>query len=110
MSSPARPNDITFVDTEDEGFYQEVLVPLRLETHGGEEVVIYAGGPWSHLFHRTHEQYYIYQAMKHAARLDKRRRPWWPDKGEFFGRADFFLRLIFKSEIVSALQNNYRFF
>jgi len=71
-------HDLSFVDTEDHGFHQEVLVPLSLETHAGEEVAIYAGGPWSHLIYRTHEQNYIYHVMKHAAKLHKRRRHhWW---------------------------------
>ena len=26
------------------------------ETHAGEDVGIYAGGPMAHLFHSTHEQ------------------------------------------------------
>ncbi len=73
-------HDMTFVDTEDHDFHQEVLVPLGPETHGGEDVAIYAGGPWSHLFSKTYEQNYIYHVMQHAAKLEnrkQRRRPWW---------------------------------
>jgi alkaline phosphatase len=47
-------------------FHQETLVPMPAETHGGEDVAIYARGPWSHLFHGVHEQNYIYQVMKYA--------------------------------------------
>jgi len=37
------------------------------ETHGGEEVAIYARGPMSHLFHGTHEQNYIAHVMMYAS-------------------------------------------
>lgn len=56
-------------------FFQESLVPLESETHGGEDVAIYAGGPWAHLFHQTHEQNYIYHVMRHALGLPARARP-----------------------------------
>src|SRR5690606_32008157 len=47
-------------------FHQEALVPMPMETHGGEDVAIYASGPWSHLFSGVHEQNYIYYVMKQA--------------------------------------------
>lgn len=40
-------------------YAQDSLVPLYHETHGGEDVGIYAKGPMAHLFHSTHEQHYI---------------------------------------------------
>ena len=43
---------------------------LKRETHGGEETSIYASGPWSHLFHATHDQTYINHVMKYAGCLD----------------------------------------
>lgn len=64
--------DLSHVDTEDPDYHQTVLIPLEQETHAGEDVAIYAGGPWSHLFQRTHEQNYIYHVMRHAAQLDRR--------------------------------------
>ncbi|KKK55831.1 hypothetical protein LCGC14_3070610, partial [marine sediment metagenome] len=54
-------HDLSIVDTEAPGFHQEALVPLGSESHSGEDVAIYAGGPWAHLFHKTHEQNYNYQ-------------------------------------------------
>ena len=42
-------------------------VPLEKETHGGEDVPIYARGPTSHLFHATHEQNYIAHVMAYAS-------------------------------------------
>ncbi|XP_071805873.1 alkaline phosphatase, tissue-nonspecific isozyme-like [Asterias amurensis] len=39
-------------------FHHPALVPIDSETHGGEDVTIYANGPMSHLFHGVHEQHY----------------------------------------------------
>lgn len=73
-SAPVNPgrHDLSKVNTEDPDFHQPVLVPLEQETHAAEDVAIYAGGPWAHLFQRTHEQHYIYHVMRHAAQLDAR--------------------------------------
>lgn len=64
-----RVADLTSIDTEDEGFHQEALVPLSSETHSAEDVAIYAGGPGAHLMHGVQEQNYIYHVMKAAAKL-----------------------------------------
>lgn len=61
-----RVADLTNVDTTDEGFHQEALVPLSSETHAGEDVAIFAGGPKAHLFHGVQEQNYIFHVMKDA--------------------------------------------
>jgi len=53
-------------DTDSPGFYQEALVPLGSETHAGDDVAIYAGGPWSYLFRGTMEQHTIYHVMRRA--------------------------------------------
>jgi alkaline phosphatase len=50
-------------------FDQEALVPLEYETHGGEDVPIYAGGPQAHLFRGTMEQNAIYHVMRKALGL-----------------------------------------
>ena len=42
------------------------LVPMRDETHGGEDVPIYARGPFAHLIHAVHEQSYIGHVMMYA--------------------------------------------
>jgi len=47
-------------------FIQPSGVPLDSETHGGDDVGIWATGPMSHLFHKTHEQSYIGHVMSHA--------------------------------------------
>ncbi len=64
-----RVADLTSIDTTDEGFHQEALVPRSSETHAAEDVAIYADGPGSYLFHGVQEQNVIYHVMKTASRL-----------------------------------------
>ena len=45
---------------------QEVAVPYNLETHGGEDVGIWASGPRAHLFHGTIEQHVVFHILAHA--------------------------------------------
>lgn len=61
-----RQMDLTDVDTEKESYHQQALVPLKAETHSGEDVAIYAGGPGAYLFHGVQEQNVIYHVMKQA--------------------------------------------
>lgn len=63
--------DITDIDTGKSNYYQESLIPLIDESHSGEDVTIFAGGPWAHLFQGVHEQNYIYHVMRHALQLRK---------------------------------------
>jgi len=58
--------DLTDIDSESPGFHQESLVPLDMETHGGEDVAIYAVGPMAHLFRGVKEQNYIFHVMRYA--------------------------------------------
>ncbi len=51
-------------------FVQPALVPIDYETHGGEDVTIYANGPMSHLFHGVHEQQYIAHVVRYASGLN----------------------------------------
>lgn len=62
----ARP-DLTAVDVECEHYVQEATIPLGSETHGGEDVVVYATGPMAHLFRGVQEQNYIYHVMRYAS-------------------------------------------
>jgi alkaline phosphatase len=61
-----RIESMSAVNTEDPNFHQEVTVPLSSETHAGEDVAIYAGGPNAHYFHGVQEQSYIYAVMRDA--------------------------------------------
>ncbi len=65
---PQRP-DLTSVDTAAQGFRQQALVPLRSETHGGEDVPLYAWGPGDVNFSGTLEQNVIFHLMKRALGL-----------------------------------------
>lgn len=66
--------DLTMVDTTAPDYLQEAAVPKGSETHAGEDVAIYAGGPGAYLFHGVQEQNVIYHIMKRATRLDRRER------------------------------------
>ncbi len=58
--------DLSEVDTGDEDFLQEAAVPMSSETHSGEDVPVYAGGPSAYLFHGVQEQSYLYHAIVEA--------------------------------------------
>src|SRR5262249_22398584 len=55
--------DLSQVDTADPHYLQESAVPVESESHGGEDVPLYAGGPGAQLFHGVQEQSYIYHAI-----------------------------------------------
>jgi alkaline phosphatase len=61
--------DLTNVDTQALDFQQPSLTPLGSETHAGEDVAIYAGGPGANLFSGTVEQNEIFHVMAKALRL-----------------------------------------
>ena len=63
---PGRQQDLSTVDTEDEGFHQEALVGLRAETHGGEDVALFARGPRAGLARGSIEQNEIYHILRSA--------------------------------------------
>jgi alkaline phosphatase len=65
-SAERERRDLSDVDTTKPDYLQQALIPLSKETHSGEDVPIYAGGPWAQLFHRTVEQNYIFHVMRHA--------------------------------------------
>ncbi|XP_023947360.1 alkaline phosphatase, tissue-nonspecific isozyme-like [Bicyclus anynana] len=46
------------------------LVPLDSETHGGEDVAVYASGPWQHLFTASYEQSVVPHLMAYAMCVD----------------------------------------
>ncbi|KAG9329439.1 hypothetical protein JZ751_004769 [Albula glossodonta] len=62
--------NVSAVDYLDEEYMQQAAVPLDSETHGGEDVAIYAKGPMAHLFHGVQEQSYIAHVMAYAACLE----------------------------------------
>ncbi|KAK6626717.1 hypothetical protein RUM44_009193 [Polyplax serrata] len=56
-------------DLHDKSFRYPAFIPLPLETHGGDDVGVYARGPWSHLFTGSYEQNFIPHAMGFASCL-----------------------------------------
>jgi alkaline phosphatase len=63
--SGSRP-ELTQEEAMDPEYLQQALIPLSSETHSGEDVAIYAKGPWAHLVDGTVEQNYIFHVMHHA--------------------------------------------
>jgi len=57
------------IDTTDRRFHQQSLVPLKSETHSGEDVAVYADGPGAYLLHGVIEQNVIYHIMRQAMEL-----------------------------------------
>ena len=64
--------DITNVDTTDPTYLQQSLVPLRSETHAGEDVPLWAIGPGAWLFQGTIEQSYIFHVVDYVLSLRAR--------------------------------------
>jgi alkaline phosphatase len=78
--------DLGRVDTAHPTYLQESTLPKDSETHGGEDVAVYAGGPGAQLFHGVQEQSYVYHAIVAALGWDApaqqpqgpgRGRSWW---------------------------------
>jgi alkaline phosphatase len=63
--------DLTNVDTAAATFLQPALIPMSSETHTGDDVAVYAIGPWAHLMSGTVEQNYIYSVMSYATGLGR---------------------------------------
>lgn len=60
---------LTDEETTNPNFKQEALIPLGAETHGGEDVAIFANGVNSWMIHGVMEQNWIFYVMKDALRL-----------------------------------------
>lgn len=58
--------DLTHVNTESPDFMQEALVPTKAETHGGDDVGIWARGPGSEAFRGSLEENVIYHVIVQA--------------------------------------------
>lgn len=53
-------------------YLQQALIPTGGETHGGQDVPVYASGPKAHLVSGVFEQNYIYHVIADALGLDER--------------------------------------
>ena len=54
----------------DVDYLQQALLPMESETHSGEDVAVYAKGPWAHLVGGTIEQNVIFHVMNHAVNAE----------------------------------------
>ncbi|MEW5423220.1 alkaline phosphatase [Amorphus sp. 3PC139-8] len=63
--SGSRP-DLTQEAATDKDYVQQALIPMSSETHSGEDVAVFAKGPWAHLFDGMIEQNYIFHVMNYA--------------------------------------------
>jgi alkaline phosphatase len=61
-----RGQDLGTVDTNAPGFHQQALVGMRAETHGGEDVALYARGPGAQLVRGAMDQNEIFHVMRKA--------------------------------------------
>ena len=61
------PVNMSLLALEHKEYKPQSAVPMGDETHGGEDVGIYARGPMAHLFHGVHEQHYIAHVMAYAS-------------------------------------------
>ena len=64
--------DLSGVDTTDPNYLQEAEIPLGSETHGGEDVAIFATGPNAYLVRGSMEENWIFYVMADALRLRKK--------------------------------------
>ncbi len=58
--------DLSSVNTTDASYRQESAVQTNSESHGGEDVPLFADGPLAHLFHGVIEQHVIFHIMVEA--------------------------------------------
>jgi alkaline phosphatase len=58
--------DLTQEEATDPDYLQQALIPFQSETHGPEDVAVYAKGPFAHLLDGVVEQNYIFHVMHHA--------------------------------------------
>lgn len=61
---------LTNEEVQDPHYRQQATVPTRGETHGGEDVAIYAKGPRSYVVSGVVEQSYVHDAVRYALDLD----------------------------------------
>ncbi|XP_047629722.1 intestinal-type alkaline phosphatase-like [Phacochoerus africanus] len=69
LSQGARP-DVDETKSRDPAYRQQAAVPLGGETHGGEDVAVFARGPRAHLVHGVQEQSFVAHVMAFAACLE----------------------------------------
>nr|XP_020751682.1 intestinal-type alkaline phosphatase-like [Odocoileus virginianus texanus] len=66
LNMGSRP-DVNEKQSVDPEYQQQAAVPLGSETHAGEDVAVFARGPWAHLMHGVQEQTFVAHVMAFAA-------------------------------------------
>lgn len=69
---PVERPALTEDEVEDPNYRQQSLVPMGSETHGGQDVTIYASGPRAYLFGGIVEQNYVFHVINDALNLTER--------------------------------------
>ncbi|XP_058389417.1 intestinal-type alkaline phosphatase-like [Diceros bicornis minor] len=69
LSGGSRP-DVNESESMSATYRQQAAVPLSSETHGGEDVAVFARGPQAHLVHGVQEQTFVAHVMAFAACLE----------------------------------------
>ncbi|XP_037534502.1 alkaline phosphatase, tissue-nonspecific isozyme [Nematolebias whitei] len=59
--------NVSTINYMEDNYQAQAAIPLTSETHGGEDVAVFAKGPMAHLLHGVHEQNYIPHVMAYAA-------------------------------------------
>lgn len=59
--------NLTQLNTKDYRFEFPAAAPINSGLHAGEDVIVYADGPWSHIFNGVYEQNFIAHGMAYAA-------------------------------------------
>ncbi len=63
--------DLSTVETTSPDYLQEAMIPLKSETHGGEDVAIFATGANAYIIRGSMEQNWIFYVMADAFRFKK---------------------------------------
>ncbi|XP_073258297.1 alkaline phosphatase-like [Porites lutea] len=63
--------DLRNVNTSDKDFLQQATVLTEYESHGSEDVGVFADGPGAYLFHGVVEQQYVFHVMDYALCLSE---------------------------------------
>ena len=63
--------DLTLVDTTSPDYLQEAMIPLRSETHGGEDVAVFATGVNAYIIRGSMEENWIFYVMADAFRFKR---------------------------------------
>jgi alkaline phosphatase len=71
-TAAGRDQDLSKIDTTDPDFHQQSLVAMGSETHGGEDVALFARGPGADLARGVIDQNEIYHIMRRALGLQQR--------------------------------------